>query len=165
MTEIDTFTIIFTQPIIHKIKLKMQTVVSGHLISLKSVLDQEESTTFTISWLAITSNHHMVWMSPKENISTRNFPYYFRYFDHMIIGMPRQLYDGLVDYEDGTPASTPQMANDVANFLCFMGRRTGRSYPDKQIRKWMVLTGFLLLLPFRYLKTYGYYRSLLSTRS
>ena len=87
------------------------------------------------------------------------------YFDHMIIGMPRQLYDGLVDYEDGTPASTPQMANDVANFLCFMGRRTGRSYPDKQIRKWMILTGFLLLLPFRYLKTYGYYRSLLSTRS
>jgi len=25
----------------------------------------------------------------------------------MIIGMPRQLHDGLIDYEDGTPASTP----------------------------------------------------------
>jgi len=26
----------------------------------------------------------------------------------MIIGMPRQLYDGMMKYEDGTPASTPQ---------------------------------------------------------
>lgn len=29
------------------------------------------------------------------------------YFDHMIIGMPRQLHDGMIDYDDGTPASTP----------------------------------------------------------
>ena len=42
--------------------------------------------------------------------------------------MPRQLYDGLIDYEDGTPASAPQMANDVAltflndilNIACIM---------------------------------------------
>lgn len=57
------------------------------------------------------------------------------------------------------------MANDVANFICFMQRRSGHSYPDKQLRKWMVLFGCMLLLPFRYLKTYGYYRSLLSTRT
>ena len=49
----------------------------------------------------------------------------------MIIGMPRQLYDGLIDYEDGTPASTPQMANDVANFIIFMQRRAGHARPDK----------------------------------
>jgi ubiquinol-cytochrome c reductase cytochrome c1 subunit len=55
----------------------------------------------------------------------------FSYFDHMIIGMPRQLYDGLLEYEDGTPASTPQMANDVANFINFMQRRHGHSHPDK----------------------------------
>jgi ubiquinol-cytochrome c reductase cytochrome c1 subunit len=83
----------------------------------------------------------------------------------MIIGMPRQLYDGLVEFEDGTPASTPQMANDVSNFICFMQRRAGHSYPDKQIRKWMILLGCMLLLPFRYVKTYGYYRALLSTRT
>lgn len=29
------------------------------------------------------------------------------YFDHMIIGMPRQLHDGMIDYDDGTPCSTP----------------------------------------------------------
>ena len=83
----------------------------------------------------------------------------------MIIGMPRQLYDGLIDYEDGTPASTPQMANDVANFIIFMQRRHGHSYPDKQARKWMVFVGTCLLIPLRYLRTYAYFRNLLSTRT
>ena len=55
----------------------------------------------------------------------------FSYFDHMIIGMPRQLHDGMLDFEDGTPASTPQMANDVSNFIIFMNRRGGWSAPDK----------------------------------
>ncbi len=31
--------------------------------------------------------------------------------------MARVLYDGLVDYEDGTPATTSQMAKDVTEFL------------------------------------------------
>lgn len=107
----------------------------------------------------------MVLMFLKESTSTRIFFSYRRYFDHMIIGMPRQLYDGLIEYEDGTPASTPQMANDVSNFITFMQRRTGHSYPDKQIRKWMLVVGFLLLFPLRYLKTHAYYRSILSNRT
>lgn len=83
----------------------------------------------------------------------------------MIIGMPRQLHDGMLEYEDGTPASTPQLANDVTNFISFMQRRQGWSKPDKDVRKYMWITGILLLIPMRYLKTYGYYRNLLSTRS
>jgi ubiquinol-cytochrome c reductase cytochrome c1 subunit len=35
--------------------------------------------------------------------------YFNPYFDHMIIGMPPQLTDGIIEYEDGTPASAPQM--------------------------------------------------------
>lgn len=31
--------------------------------------------------------------------------------------MARVLYDGLVEYEDGTPATTSQMAKDVTTFL------------------------------------------------
>lgn len=31
--------------------------------------------------------------------------------------MARVLYDGLVEYEDGTPATTSQMAKDVVSFL------------------------------------------------
>lgn len=83
----------------------------------------------------------------------------------MIIGMPRQLHDGLIEYEDGTPASTPQMANDVANFIFFMQRRSGFRRNDKRVRQTMVFFGILLLMPVMYLKTQAYYRSLLSTRT
>jgi ubiquinol-cytochrome c reductase cytochrome c1 subunit len=56
------------------------------------------------------------------------------------------------------------MANDVSNFISFMQRRTGHFFPDKEVRKWMFIIGFTLLLPLKYLKTYGYYRNLLSNR-
>ncbi|KAH6610542.1 cytochrome c1 [Trichoderma cornu-damae] len=39
------------------------------------------------------------------------------YFPGTGIGMARVLYDGLVEYEDGTPATTSQMAKDVVEFL------------------------------------------------
>jgi len=39
------------------------------------------------------------------------------YFPGTGIAMARVLYDGLVDYEDGTPATTSQMAKDVTEFL------------------------------------------------
>jgi ubiquinol-cytochrome c reductase cytochrome c1 subunit len=86
------------------------------------------------------------------------------YFDHMIIGMPRQLYDGMIDYDDGTPASAPQMAFDVSNFVCYMQRRAGAKKPDKMVRNYMFGTGFLLLLPFAYMRTRAYFRNLLSVR-
>ncbi|KAL1892513.1 cytochrome c1 [Sporothrix stenoceras] len=39
------------------------------------------------------------------------------YFPGTGIAMARVLFDGLVEYEDGTPASTSQMAKDVVEFL------------------------------------------------
>lgn len=39
------------------------------------------------------------------------------YFPGTGIGMARVLYDGLVEYEDKTPATASQMAKDVAEFL------------------------------------------------
>ncbi|SPQ18908.1 866ed7dd-850e-4681-a341-67eff6f005fb [Thermothielavioides terrestris] len=39
------------------------------------------------------------------------------YFPGTGIAMARVLYNGLVEYEDGTPASTSQMAKDVVEFL------------------------------------------------
>jgi ubiquinol-cytochrome c reductase cytochrome c1 subunit len=38
---------------------------------------------------------------------------YNPYFPGGAIGMARILYDGLVEYPDGTPATTSQMAKDV----------------------------------------------------
>merc|ERR1712000_500712 len=39
------------------------------------------------------------------------------YFPGTAISMQRVLYDGLVEYPDGTPATTSQMAKDVVTFL------------------------------------------------
>lgn len=39
------------------------------------------------------------------------------YFPGTGIAMPQQLYDGLVEYEDSTPATASQMAKDVVEFL------------------------------------------------
>ena len=45
-----------------------------------------------------------------------------------------------------------------------MQRRTGFKRPDKQVRYYMVITGFIMLYPFKYLKTRAYFRNLLSVR-
>lgn len=50
------------------------------------------------------------------------------YFDHMIVGMPPQLFDGMIEYEDGTKASIPQMAHDVSEYLQFVGRARGPDF-------------------------------------
>jgi ubiquinol-cytochrome c reductase cytochrome c1 subunit len=43
--------------------------------------------------------------------------YYNKYMDGNQIKMPNVLFDDLVEYEDGTKATTEQMAKDVSNFL------------------------------------------------
>lgn len=45
--------------------------------------------------------------------------YYNPYFPGGAIAMPKQLVDGQVEYEDGTPATETQMAKDVACFLAW----------------------------------------------
>jgi ubiquinol-cytochrome c reductase cytochrome c1 subunit len=45
------------------------------------------------------------------------------------IAMGRQLQDGQVEYEDGTPATTSQMAKDISVFLAFA------SEPEHDFRK------------------------------
>jgi len=42
---------------------------------------------------------------------------YNPYFPGGAISMARVLFDGLVEYDDGTPATTSQMAKDVSTFL------------------------------------------------
>lgn len=54
---------------------------------------------------------------PPEGVSLREGLYYNPYFPGGAIGMAKQLEDGAVDYEDGTPSTETQMAHDVSVFL------------------------------------------------
>ena len=54
------------------------------------------------------------------------------------IAMARVLYDGLVEYEDGTPATTSQMAKDVVEFLNWSAE------PEMDIRKKMGLATLII---------------------
>jgi len=70
--------------------------------------------------------------------------YFNPYHHHMIIGMPRQLHDGMLKFEDGTPASTPQMAHDVSTFLDFL---ENHQVPDTHLQIIMIWTLIALWFP------------------
>lgn len=43
--------------------------------------------------------------------------HYNAYFPGGNISMAKALYEDIIEYEDGTPATTPQLAKDVSTFL------------------------------------------------
>jgi len=61
------------------------------------------------------------------------------YFPGTAISMQRVLYDGLVEYDDKTPATTTQMAKDVVTFLSWA------SEPELDDRKRMGLQAISVL--------------------
>lgn len=68
-----------------------------------------------------------------EGVNLRKGLHYNPYFPGGAIAMAQQLFDGSVDYEDGTPATTSQMAHDVSVFL------TWAAEPEHDDRKLMGL--------------------------
>lgn len=66
-----------------------------------------------------------------EGINVREGLYYNPYFPGGQIAMARALYDDAVEYEDGTPATTSQMAKDVSTFLSWAAE------PEHDTRKKM----------------------------
>lgn len=103
--------------------------------------------------------------SPPAGMDVPRGKHFNPYFDHMIIGMARQLHDGMIDYDDGTPASTPQMAYDVANFIAFMQRRNGAKNPDKRLRNGLIALGVLLMYPVKHVVVRGALRNMMSYRA
>lgn len=54
---------------------------------------------------------------PPAGIDLREGQAYNVYFPGQAIGMAQQLYPGVMEYDDGTPATVAQMAKDVSTFL------------------------------------------------
>jgi len=80
--------------------------------------------------------------------------YYNPYFDHMIIAMPPQLHDGMIEYEDGTPSSAPQMAHDVSEYLKYL---SGCKQPDTKLIICMIGCIIASFYPISYLFTKYHY--------
>ncbi|KAF8972649.1 cytochrome C1 family-domain-containing protein [Flammula alnicola] len=57
------------------------------------------------------------YLDPPAGVEIRDGMNYNPYFPGGAISMARVLFDGLVEYDDGTPATTSQMAKDVVTFL------------------------------------------------
>ena len=64
--------------------------------------------------------------------------HYNPYFPGGAISMARALYDGVVEYEDGTPATASQMAKDVTVFLAWA------SEPEHDDRKKMGMKAMVI---------------------
>jgi len=57
------------------------------------------------------------YVDPPAGVEVREGMNYNPFFPGGAIGMARVLFDGLVEFEDGTPATASQMAKDVVTFL------------------------------------------------
>jgi len=70
---------------------------------------------------------------PPAGVTLREGLHYNPYFPGGAIAMPKQLNDGGVEYDDGTPATEAQMAKDVTTFLAWAAE------PEHDERKLMGL--------------------------
>jgi ubiquinol-cytochrome c reductase cytochrome c1 subunit len=82
--------------------------------------------------------------APPFGIDVPEGKFFNPYFDHMIVGMPPQLFDGMIEYEDGTKSSVPQMAHDVSEYLAFIGRA---QIPDLRVTIWMYTFMLAFFMP------------------
>jgi len=58
---------------------------------------------------------------PPAGFSVMEGQYFNPWFPGGALSMPQPIYDGHVDYPDGTPATIPQMAKDISEFLAWCG--------------------------------------------
>lgn len=79
------------------------------------------------------------YVDPPAGVEVREGLNYNPYFPGGAIAMARVLYDGLVEYDDGTPATTSQMAKDVSTFLNWAAE------PEHDERKKMGMQSVIIL--------------------
>jgi len=82
---------------------------------------------------------------PPAGVETKEGLHYNPYFNGGWIGMAKPLYDEIIEYSDGTPATTSQLAKDVSEFIRWS---TEKSHDDK---KKMLLNAILVFPPVLFL--------------
>ncbi|KOC62593.1 Cytochrome c1-2, heme protein, mitochondrial [Habropoda laboriosa] len=80
------------------------------------------------------------WMEPPAGIQVAEGQYFNVYFPGGFVSMPSMLFSGMLEYDDGTPATESQMAKDVVEFL------TWTAAQEHDMRKIMTLKGIGLML-------------------
>jgi len=79
----------------------------------------------------------------------------------MIIAMPPQLHDGMIEYDDGVPSSAPQMAHDVSEYLMFVAKA---KVPDTKVMIGLAFAIACTMYPISYLFTKSHYINCYSHR-
>lgn len=84
-------------------------------------------------------------MDPPGGVEVREGLNYNPYFPGGAIAMARVLFDDLVEYEDGTPATTSQMAKDVVTFLSWAAEPEHDERKKMGMKATVILSGLVLL--------------------
>ncbi|XP_015363323.1 PREDICTED: cytochrome c1, heme protein, mitochondrial-like [Diuraphis noxia] len=79
------------------------------------------------------------YMDPPAGVSLAENQHYNPYFPGGAIGMAQALYDEIIEYGDGTPASQSQCAKDVVTFLKWCAE------PEHDTRKLFAMKAFTIL--------------------
>jgi len=88
------------------------------------------------------------YIDPPAGVEIRDGMNYNPYFPGGAISMARVLFDGLVEYDDGTPATASQMAKDVVTFLSWAAE------PEHDERKKIGIKAVILLSSLTLLSLY-----------
>jgi len=75
---------------------------------------------------------------PPAGMHPRDGSFYNPYFAGGVLSMAQQLFDDMLQYPDGTPASQSQMAKDVCTFLTWVAE------PEQDTRKRIFLKALVL---------------------
>jgi len=84
------------------------------------------------------------YQDPPAGITMAENQHYNAYFTGQAIGMQAPLYDEIIEYEDGTPATTSQLAKDVATFLRWSSEP---NHDRRKMHGFRMLCFFGLMIP------------------
>ncbi|XP_076634156.1 uncharacterized protein LOC143348142 isoform X1 [Colletes latitarsis] len=100
------------------------------------------------------------WTEPPAGVRVDDGQYFNTYFPGKITRMAQMFYNGCVEYDDGVPATVPQMAKDVVEFLSWSAS------PEHNTRKIMTLKciGITIILVSTFAHIFRRYTSHLRSR-